>query len=66
MSVWVYAMCNSPPHPKISNEPSHYTIMSRDMTKPKHECAPSEDSDQPGQARTVTLLVLSCHGSIRF
>ena len=24
--------------------------MSRDMTKPLSECAPSEDSDQPGQS----------------
>ena len=34
----------------------------------QHECAPSEDSDQPSliwvfAGRTVTLLVLSCRGS---
>ena len=32
--------------------------MSRDMIKPKNECAPSEDSDQPGHP--PSLISLCC------
>ena len=29
------------------------TLLSRDMTKPKNECAPGEDSDQPGHSPSL-------------